>query len=46
MKEVRAVIKNLNPKEVPSYDLLINKILQKFPEMGIKYITQLYYAQT
>jgi hypothetical protein len=38
---VRAIIKNLNPKEMPSYDLLINKILQKLSEMGIKYITQL-----
>jgi len=45
MKEVRAVIKNLIPKEVPSHDLLINKILQKLPEMGIRYITQLCNAQ-
>jgi len=37
-KEVRAVIKNLNPKKAPVYDLITNQILQKLSEMGIKYI--------
>jgi hypothetical protein len=40
-KEVRIIIKNLNPKKAPGYDFIINQILQKLPEMGIKHITQL-----
>jgi len=39
---VKAVIKYLNPKKSSDYDLITNQILQKLPEMGIKYITQLY----
>jgi len=41
IKKVKAVIKNLNPKKTPGYDLIINQILQKLLEMGIKYINQL-----
>jgi uncharacterized membrane-anchored protein len=37
-QEVRAVIKNLNPKKAPSYDLIIHQVLS---EIGIKLITQL-----
>jgi hypothetical protein len=36
-----AVIKNLNPKKALGYDLTTNQILQKLPEMRIKYIIQL-----
>jgi len=38
---VKVVIKYLNPKKALSYDLITNKILEKLPEIGIKYITQL-----
>jgi len=38
---MKAIIKYLNPKKVLGYDLITNKILQKVPEMGIKYIIQL-----
>jgi len=38
---MKVVIKYLNPKKVTGYDLVTNKVLQKLPEMGIKYITQL-----
>jgi len=31
----------MNPKKVPSYDFITNQILQKLPEIGIKFITQL-----
>jgi hypothetical protein len=41
IKKIKIVIKNLNPKNVPSYDFINNQILQKLPEMGIKFITQL-----
>jgi len=45
IKEVKAIIRNMNPKKVMGYDLkYCNQILQKLPEMGIKYITQLYNA--
>jgi hypothetical protein len=37
IREVSAVIKNLNPKKMPNYDLITNQILQKLPEKGIKY---------
>jgi hypothetical protein len=40
-KEVRAVIKNLNPKKAPGHDFTTNQILQKLSVVGIKYITQL-----
>jgi len=36
-----SLIKNLNPKKASSYDLITNQVLQKLPEMGIKFITQL-----
>jgi len=42
INEVEAVIKDLNPKKAPGYDLITNQILQKLSKMGIKYITQLY----
>jgi len=38
VKKVRAIIKNLNLKKAPSYDLIINQILQKLSEIGIKFI--------
>jgi len=41
VKEVRAVIKNLNPKKALDYGLITNQILQKLPEIRIKFITQL-----
>jgi len=41
VNEIKAIIKHLNPKKAPSYDLIINQVLQKLPEMGIKYIIQL-----
>jgi len=40
IKEVRAVIKNLNTKKMPGY-LIINQFLQKLLEIKIKYIIQL-----
>jgi len=39
--EMKAVIKHLNPKKVLGCDLIINEVLQKLPEMRIKYIIQL-----
>jgi len=42
VNEVKAEIKYLNPKKTAGYDLITNQILEKRPEMGIKYITQLY----
>jgi hypothetical protein len=44
IKEMRAIIKNLNPKKMAGNDFITNEILQNLPKMGIKYITQLYYA--
>ncbi|KAH0945612.1 hypothetical protein HN011_002179, partial [Eciton burchellii] len=41
VKEVRAVIKNLNPKKTVGY-LITNHLLQKLPGIGIKFIIQLY----
>jgi len=38
---MKAVIKNLNPKKALGYDFINNQILQKLPEIGIKFITQL-----
>jgi len=40
IKKVRAEIRNLNLEKV-EYNLISNQILQKLPEMGKKYITQL-----
>jgi len=34
----------LNSKKAPDYDLIINQILQKLPEKGIKFISHLYNA--
>jgi hypothetical protein len=39
IKEVGTVIKKPNPKKTPGYDLITSQVLQKLPEMGIKYIT-------
>jgi hypothetical protein len=43
IKEVRAVIRNVNPpeKKMPDYDFITNQILQKLPQIGMKYISQL-----
>jgi len=38
INEVKAVIKYVNPKKVPNYDLITNQILQRLPKMEIKYI--------
>jgi hypothetical protein len=35
--EVHAVVKNLNPKKSPGYDLITGKILQEVPVVGIQY---------
>jgi len=43
---VTTVIKNLNPKKAPDYDFITNKVLQKMPEIKIKFIAQLCNAQT
>jgi hypothetical protein len=43
VKKVGTVIKNLNPKKAPEYDVTTGRILQKLPEMGIKYIIQCIY---
>jgi len=40
----KKVIKNLNLKKAPIYDLISNQILQKLAKMGIKFIAQLYNA--
>jgi len=37
IKEMRVVIKNLDPKKTPVYDLITNQILQKLPKIDIKY---------
>jgi hypothetical protein len=39
---VSGVIKNLNPKILPGYDLITNQILQELLEIGIKCI--IYYV--
>jgi len=44
VNEVRAAIKMLNPKKAPGYDLITNQVLQKLPEKGIRFITQLCYT--
>jgi len=41
IKEGRAVIRNLNPKKTPGYDLITNQTLQKLSEMGTEYINRL-----
>jgi len=38
INEVKVIIKYVNPKKAPSYDLITNQILQKLPKMEIKYI--------
>jgi len=43
-KEVRATIRVLNPRKAPGYDLITNQVLQKLPDKGIRFITQLYNA--
>jgi len=42
VKKVKAIIKNLDLKKASRYELITNQILQKLPEIGIKFITQLY----
>jgi hypothetical protein len=42
--EVHAVVKNLNPKNSPGYDLITGKILQELPVEGIQYLTQIFNA--
>jgi len=37
ISEVKTIIKYLNSKKAPGYDLITNQILWKLPEMGIKY---------
>jgi len=41
VNEVRAAIRVLNPKKAPGNDLITNQVLQKLPEKGIRFITQL-----
>jgi len=41
VNEVRAAIRMLNPKKTPGYDLITKQVLQKLPEKGIRFITQL-----
>jgi len=41
IKEMRIAIKILNPKKVQGYVLITNHVLQKLPEKGIIFITQL-----
>jgi len=33
VNEVKTIIKHLNPKKTPVYDFIINKVLQKLPEV-------------
>jgi len=40
VNEVRAAIRVLNPKTTPGYDLITNQVLQKLPEKGVRFITQ------
>jgi hypothetical protein len=42
--EVRAVVKNINPKKSPGYDLITGKVLEKLPVVGIQYLTQIFNA--
>jgi hypothetical protein len=42
--EVHVVVKKLNPKKSPGYDLIMGKILQELPAVGIQYLTQLFNA--
>jgi len=39
VNEVKAVIKYLDPKKAPNYNLITNQVLQNLPEKGIKYIS-------
>jgi len=41
VNEMKAIIKYLNAKKTPDYDFITNQIVQRLPEIGIKYITQL-----
>jgi len=42
---MKAVIKHLNPKKAPGYDLITNKVVQKLSKIReIRYITQPCYA--
>jgi len=41
VNEVRTAIRMLNPKKTPGYDLITCQVLQKLPEKGIRFITQL-----
>jgi exonuclease III len=43
--EIQTTIRcNLNPKKAPGYDLITGKILKELPEMGTRYITQIFNA--
>jgi len=41
INEVRTAIRVLHPTKAPGYDLITNQVLQKLPEKGIRFITQL-----
>lgn len=45
VKQVADIIETkLNPKKSPGHDLITVKILKELPEVGLKYITQIYNA--
>jgi hypothetical protein len=41
---VHAIVKKLNPRKSPGYDLMMGKILQELPVVGIQYLTLLFNA--
>jgi predicted metallopeptidase len=41
---INTILKNLNRKKAPGYDLITGRILKELPEKGYIYLTQLYNA--
>jgi hypothetical protein len=42
--EVQTIINKLKPTSSPRYDLIMGKILQELPPVGIKYLAQIFNA--
>lgn len=39
LKEVRSMIKAINPKKAPGFDLVTGKMIKELPEKGVRYFT-------
>lgn len=43
-QEIKTIMKEINPKKTPGFDLISGKVLQELPKIGIKAIQQIYNA--